>query len=256
MPMKLGGRRQGIMDLLMETGSVTVDDLSSRFGVSRMTIHRDLGDLEDNGLLRRIRGGASIQSSSRFESDFRYRQKLAAEEKRRIAAVAATMVEPGQTVVIDDSSTAGYVARHLIERRPMTVVSNNLTAIQELAGVAGINLIALGGRYSKKFHGFFGLLTEDTLKSLRCDVAFLSSSAIHGESAHHQDQEVVQTKRAMMAAADRKYLLVDHGKFGRTALHFLAGLKAFDAVFTGREPDPGARAALDQADVSVVVSES
>jgi DeoR/GlpR family transcriptional regulator of sugar metabolism len=251
--MKLGGRRQGIMDLLMETGTVTVDDLSSRFGVSRMTIHRDLDHLEDDGLLRKIRGGASIQSSSQFESDFRYRQRLAAEEKQRIAAAAAMMVEPGQTVIIDDSSTVGYVARHLIERRPMTVISNNLTVIQELAGAAGIKLITLGGQYSKKFHGFFGLLTEDSLKSLRADVAFLSSSAIHGASAYHQDQEVVQTKRLMMAAADRKYLLVDHGKFGRPALHFLSGLKAFDTVFTGRGLEPGARAALDQADVSVVV---
>jgi DeoR/GlpR family transcriptional regulator of sugar metabolism len=252
--MKLGGRRQGIIDLLMEMGTVTVDDLSSRFGVSKMTIHRDLDDLEDNGWLRKIRGGASIQSNSLFESDFRYRQTLAAEEKHRVAAAAAMMVEPGQTVIIDDSSTVGWVAKHLIDRRPVTVISNNLTVIQELAGAAGINLMALGGQYSKKFHGFFGLLTEDSLKSLRADVALLSSSAIHGASAYHQDQEVVQTKRLMMAAADRKYLLVDHGKFGRPALHFLTGLKAFDTVFTGHELEPSVRATLDQAGVSVTIA--
>ena len=99
-----------------------------------MTIHRDLDELEDGGLLRKVRGGASIQSSAQFESDFRYRQTLAAEEKDRIAAAAARLIEPGQTVMIDDGSTAGGVARHLADARPLTVISNNLTVINALAG--------------------------------------------------------------------------------------------------------------------------
>ncbi|TPM03621.1 DeoR/GlpR transcriptional regulator [Mesorhizobium sp. B2-3-11] len=251
--MKSDNRRQGIMDFLVDAGAASVDDLASRFGVSRMTVHRDLDELEESGFLRKVRGGASIQPSSLFESDFRYRQKQATGEKQRLAAAAAATIEPGQTVIIDDGSTAGGIARHLAELRPLTVITNNLAAIQDLAGAGGINLIALGGQYSKKFHGFFGLLAEASLRSLRADVAFLSSSAIHGASAFHQDQEVVQAKRLMMAAATRKYLLVDHGKFGRGALHFLTDLKAFEAVFTGREPEPGMRATLDAAGVSLTV---
>lgn len=251
--MKSDSRRQGIMDFLMDAGTASVDDLASRFGVSRMTVHRDLDELEENGFLRKVRGGASIQPSGLFESDFRYRQKQATEEKQRLAAAAVAMIEPGQTVILDDGSTAGGIAGRLSGLRPLTVITNNLAVIEELSGVGGINLIALGGLYSKKFHGFFGLLAEDTLKSLRADVAFLSSSAIDGASAFHQDQEVVQTKRLMMAAAARKYLLVDHGKFGRTALHFLTDLKAFDAVFTGRELEPGLREALDAAGVSLTL---
>ncbi|AZN98448.1 DeoR/GlpR transcriptional regulator [Mesorhizobium sp. M9A.F.Ca.ET.002.03.1.2] len=253
--MKSDGRRQGIMDFLMDAGTASVDDLASRFGVSKMTVHRDLDELEQSGFLRKVRGGASIQPSGLFESDFRYRQKQAGEEKQRLAAAAVAMIEPGQTVIIDDGSTAGGIARHLADLRPLTVISNNLAVIQDLAGVGGITLIALGGQYSKKFHGFFGLLAEDTLKSLRADVAFLSSSAIHGVSAFHQDQEVVHTKRLMMAAAARKYLLVDHGKFGRTALHFLTDLEAFDAVFTGRELEPQMREALAGAGVSLTIVE-
>ncbi|AEH90194.1 MULTISPECIES: DeoR/GlpR family DNA-binding transcription regulator [Mesorhizobium] len=251
--MKSDTRRQGIMDFLMDAGAASVDDLALRFGISKMTVHRDLDELEESGFLRKVRGGASIQPSSLFESDFRYRQKQATEEKQRLAAAAVAMIEPGQTVIIDDGSTAGGIARHLADLRPLTVISNNLAVIQELAGAGGINLIALGGQYSKKFHGFFGLLAEASLKSLRADVAFLSSSAIHGASAFHQDQEVVQSKRLMMAAATRNYLLVDHGKFGRTALHFLTDISAFDAVFTGREPEPGVREALEAAGVSLTV---
>jgi DeoR/GlpR family transcriptional regulator of sugar metabolism len=252
---KLESRRQNIIDLLMEAGSATVEDLSNRFGVSKMTIHRDLDDLEQGGLLRKVRGGASVQSSSQFESDFRYRQKLAGPEKQRIAAAAANMIEPGQTIIIDDSSTAGSVAKHLAELRPLTVITNNLAVIQELAGTAGITLITLGGQYAKKFHGFFGLLAEDTLRSLRADVALVSTSSIHGVSAFHQDQEVVQLKRLMLKAAARKILLVDHSKFGRPALHFLTELGTFDAVLTGAEPPADAKAELEAADINLTIVE-
>jgi len=233
--MKSGDRRSEIMALLLEAGSVGVDQLAARFDVSKMTIHRDLDELEESGFLRKVRGGASVQSSSRFESDYRYRENIAHAEKERIAIAAAALVEPGQTVIIDDSSTAGRVAAHLLDRKPLTVVTNNLKVIQAFSEIRGINLIALGGQYSQKFNGFFGLVTEDALRSLRADIAFLSSSAIHGSAAFHQDQEVVHTKRLMMAAAERAYMLVDHEKFDKRALHFLADLKAFDGVLTSGE---------------------
>jgi DeoR/GlpR family transcriptional regulator of sugar metabolism len=253
--LKANGRRQGIMDVLLADGSSTVDELSARFGVSRMTIHRDLDELESGGLLRKVRGGASIESSARFESDFRYRQTLAAGEKERIAAAAAQLIQPGQTVMIDDGSTAGCVANHLDALRPLAVISNNLTVINALAGAPGVDLIAVGGQYSKKFNGFFGISCEEALRSLRADAAFLSSSAIHGAAAFHQNQEVVQSKRLMIAAADRRYLLVDHSKFGRPALHFLAELTVFDQVITGRDPGSGHRATLDAAGVRLSVTE-
>jgi DeoR/GlpR family transcriptional regulator of sugar metabolism len=156
-------------------------------------------------------------------------------------------------VIIDDSSTAGGMAGHLAEIRPLTVITNNLGAIQELAGAAGITLIALGGHYSKKFHGFFGLLADEALRSLRADIAFVSTSSIHGVRAFHQDQEVVQTKRLMLAAAERKFLLVDHGKFGRPALHFFSALDCFEAVLTGDEPEASASEALHEASVRLTV---
>ncbi len=254
--MKLDNRRQGIMDALMETGSASVDNLSLRFSVSKMTIHRDLDELEEAGLLRKVRGGASIQNSLQFESDFRYRQKLAVTEKDRIARAAAALIEPGQTIIIDDSSTTGAIAGHIEAIRPLTIITNNLVVIEKLAGMAGITLIALGGQYSKKFNGFFGLVAGEALASLRADVAFLSSSAIHGASAFHQDQEVVQIKRLMMQAAERSYLMVDHSKFGRSALHYFAALTSFDGILTSALPDIPIQKTLDDAGISVSVVQS
>ncbi|OJF92487.1 DeoR/GlpR family DNA-binding transcription regulator [Pararhizobium antarcticum] len=250
--MKPETRRQAIMDLLMDAGSASVDDMASRFGVSRMTVHRDLDELEQSGLLRKTHGGASIQSSPQFESDFRYREKIAAVEKRRIAAHAARFIEPGQIIIIDDSSTAGALAEHLKDIRPLTVITNNLGVIGRLSELNGITLISLGGQYNRRFNGFFGIITEETLRSLRADIAFLSSSAIHGASAFHQDQEVVQTKRRMMRSSGRTYLLVDHEKFGKSALHFLTGLDGFDAVLTGAEIDASHEAALREAGINLI----
>src|SRR5690606_18881126 len=105
-----------------EAGSASVEDMANRFSVSRMTIHRDLDDLEQAGLLRKVHGGASIESSPQFESDFRYRERIALNEKRAIAALAAGLVEPGQTIILDDSSTTGVMAPLLLDLRPLTVI--------------------------------------------------------------------------------------------------------------------------------------
>ena len=230
---KLDDRRQAIMDLLLERGSAGLDDLALRFDVSRMTIHRDLDDLEAAGLLRKVRGGATIEASAQFESDHRYRERQGAMEKRLIAAHVVRMIEPGMSVMVDDSSTAQALVPHLAALRPLTVITNSLSAITGLADRPGIALIALGGTYSRKFNGFFGLMTEEALKGLRADLALVSTSAIHDLAAFHQDQEVVGLKRRMLRSSKRRVLMADHAKFGRTALHFFAELEAFDSVVTG-----------------------
>lgn len=242
------------MAVLLDNGAASVDDLSTRFGVSKMTIHRDLDELESGGLLRKVRGGASIEASAQFESDFRYRQTQSASEKDHLAAAAAAMIEPGQTVIVDDSSTAACLVRHLTQV-PLTIVTNGLTVITDLAGSTTTNLIALGGQYNKKFNGFFGLACDEALRSIRVDIAFLSSSAIHGVSAFHQHQEVVQAKRLMIESAEQCHLLVDHTKFGRSALHFVAELSTFDSVMTGCAPAAEHRGLLEDAEVKLRVLE-
>ncbi|MCF3639319.1 DeoR/GlpR family DNA-binding transcription regulator [Rhizobium sp. TRM95111] len=253
--MKPEDRRQSLMDLLLEAGSASVEDMANRFGVSRMTIHRDLDDLEQAGLLRKVHGGASIESSPQFESDFRYRERIGLAEKRAIAALAAGLIEPGQIVILDDSSTVGAMAPLLLGLRPLTVITNNLSVMNTLAGIAGITLISLGGQFSKKFNGFFGIVAEEALKTLRADAAFLSTSAIEGAQAFHQDQEVIQIKRQMLRSARRRYLLADHEKFGRQALHFFTGLDAFDAVLTGAAVSNAARQPLAEAGVALMTTD-
>ncbi|OUD09589.1 DeoR family transcriptional regulator [Marivivens niveibacter] len=251
--MKRDDRRQAIMDLLVQAGAVDLDDLAQRFDVSKMTIHRDLDDLEESGLLRKIRGGATIESGTQFEADYRYRALQNTDAKQAIAAKAASMVEPGMTILINDGTTAGLMADHLASIRPLTVITNNLAAIKTLSDQPGINLIALGGNFSQKFNAFFGMMTEDSLSRLRVDIGFLSAPAISGTTAYHMDENVTRCKRAMINASAHRVLLADKRKFGRTALHELADVSTFQTVITDTL-DPEIAAPLRDAGVSIMES--
>ncbi len=247
-------RRQAIMDLLVGSRAVDLDDLADRFAVSKMTIHRDLDDLEQAGLLRKVRGGATIEAGTQFESDFRIRALQDGAAKERMARAALDLVEPGMTVLINDGSMAAHFAAALVARRPLTVITNNAAVIDRLKDEAGITLIALGGIYNAKFNAFFGVVTEGALSRLRADIAFISAPAVSGLHAFHMDDAVVRAKRAMMAAAAKTCLLINHQRFGRSALHVLAGLADFDTIITDDHPAPEDRAALDRAGITLTIA--
>lgn len=248
-------RQQAIMDLLVDRREVDLDDLAERFAVSKMTIHRDLDDLEAEGLLRKMRGGATIEAGTQFESDFRFRARQEGAAKARMARAALALVEPGMTLMVNDGSMAAVLGGMLPEKRPLTVITNNAAIIDALKLESGITLIALGGIYSPKFNGYFGVVTEESLSRLRADIAFISTPAVSGVRAFHMDDNVVRAKRAMLASADRAVLLVNYQRFGRTALHVLAELSDFETIITDAPPAPEARAALDRAGIGLQVAE-
>ena len=252
--MKRDDRRQAIMDHLATHRAATLDDLALRFAVSKMTIHRDLDDLEHAGFLRKLRGGASVEPGTQFESDFRIRARQDAGAKARMAQAAAALVEPGMTVLINDGSMAAVLAETLLDRRPLTVITNNAAVLDRLRAEMRLRLIALGGEYDAKYNGFFGMVTETALSRLRADLAFISSPAVNGLSVFHMDADVVRTKRAMMAAAGQSCLLVNHKRFGTAALHLLADLTAFQTIITDDDPGAEARAALDSAGLSLTIA--
>lgn len=252
--MKREERRQAIMDLLVEQGAVGLDDLAQRFAVSKMTVHRDLDDLEGAGVLRKVRGGASMEPNSQFESDFRFRERQGAAAKRRMARAALDCIEPGMTVIVNDGSMAAVLGRMLPEKRPLTVITNNFAVIDALKAEPGITLIALGGVYSAKFNGFFGIVTEESLARLRADVAFVSTPALAGLQCFHMDPDVVRTKRLMMEAAEQSFLLVNHQRFGRTALHLLSDLEAFSRIITDAQPEAALTRDLEGAGLPLTIA--
>jgi DeoR/GlpR family transcriptional regulator of sugar metabolism len=252
--MKREDRRQAIMDALIAERAVELDALADRFAVSKMTIHRDLDELEQAGLLRKVRGGATIEAGTQFESDFRIRALQDGEAKARMARAALDLIEPGMTVMINDGSMAALLGARLSDRRPVTVITNNAAILDSARTEAGITLIALGGTFSARFNAYLGVVTEQALSHLRADIAFISAPAVHGTRAFHMDDAVVRAKRAMMAAADRRCLLVNHRRFGQSALHALADLAEFDTIITDAPPAAPAQDALRAAGLTLTLA--
>lgn len=252
--MKREERRQEIINLLVDSRTVELDDIAARFGVSKMTVHRDLDDLERAGVLRKVRGGATIDAGTQFESDFRFRALQESGVKRALAETAADLVEPGMSVMINDGSMACMLGEVLAAKKPITVITNNAAIIERIKGVAGVTLIALGGVYSAKFNAYFGIVTEHALSHLRADIAFISAPAAAGRLAYHMDETAVRAKRAMMASSRRTCLLVNSRRFGHTALHVLADLAEFDTVISDAPLPQDTSAELGEAKTVVRIT--
>ena len=247
-------RQEQIAEFVLLHTSARVQELAELFNVSPMTIHRDLDELENQGVIRKVRGGATAQPSSLFESDVRYRRITAINEKEAIARAAMAYVEPGQALILDDSTTTFLLARSLVDIEQLTVITNCLGVINELSPCKNIRLIALGGDYFPRYDAFAGVVCEQAINALRASVLFISTSAVSELTAFHQEQEIVKVKRAMLASAEKRILLIDHNKFGKVALHRLAPLYDFSHIIVDSGIDPATLQNLKSARLHVDVA--
>ncbi|MCR3718162.1 MULTISPECIES: DeoR/GlpR family DNA-binding transcription regulator [Prauserella salsuginis group] len=216
------GRQQRITDYVVNNGSASAAELAELTGVSVMTVHRDLDELARRGLLRKFRGGVSAQPSTVFESNSEYRLNANVDAKAAIARQALTYVEPGMSILLDDSTSALALAKLLGEVTPLTVATNYLRAIDVLKDVEDVRLIAIGGDYSPTHDAFLGMPCLEAVERLTVDTTFVSTSAMNTELTFHQEPEIVMVKRAMLQSAQNRVLLMDSSKMARTALHRLA----------------------------------
>lgn len=223
-------RQRAITVAVMAEGAVRIEQLAERFDISLMTVHRDLDELEARGLLRKSRGVATALSTSLVESSDVYRSSRQIAEKESLALAALEFIEPGQAIFLDDSTTVLQMAKYLPSKTPLTVITNVLTLMNELTGVRGLSLLALGGDYYNWCSAFMGRMTHEAIAKLRADTFIMSTSAITDDTCFHQTLETVDTKRAMFDASATRILLVDHTKFEKRALHALAHLTEFDVV--------------------------
>lgn len=225
-----GRRQERIRERVVADGFVRIADLAAELDVSLMTIHRDLDVLESQGWLRKVRGGATARPSALYHGDIRHRMQTAQAEKAALAKAALRLISPGDVVILDDSTTTLQLAHLLPAAAPLTVITNLLSSMKALAGQTGIDLVGLGGNYYPAYDSFLGIQTVESVRELRADTLFMSTTAITRGSCFHQSQETIQVKRALMEAAERRVLLVDHSKFERHAVHALTALDAFDLV--------------------------
>jgi DeoR/GlpR family transcriptional regulator of sugar metabolism len=250
-------RQRLIAERVVAHGSCVPQDLATEFEVSIMTIHRDLDALERRGLVRKFHGGVTAQPSGVFESQLSYRMVSRTDEKKAVARVALRFVEPGMSLLIDDSTTTLQMVPGLAERTPLHVATTFLPALHQLATIAEdheLKIVGLGGLYDIPHESFVGMQCIEQIEGIRADALFMSTSAVSTAEAFHQEERIVALKRAMVKAATRKYLLVDHSKLGRVALHRIVPLDVFDLVITDSGADPDVLAAWKAAGIRYEVA--
>jgi DeoR/GlpR family transcriptional regulator of sugar metabolism len=240
----LTSRREAVRARIIRDGFARIDELAHEFDVSVMTMHRDLDALAAEGWITKIRGGATANPSALLETGVRERAAAQRAEKAAIAQAAADLLGRGQTVFLDDSTTALALVPHLIAHAPITVASNFLPVVTGLAGAPGVELNLLGGQYNSLLEACFGLQTVDAIGRLHADVFFMSTTGLSGGRCYHRSEPTIMIRNAYLAASSRSVLLVDHAKFGRPASHLLCPVDRFDTVITDDGVDPEDLAAL------------
>lgn len=230
-------RQRQIIDHVQQAGSATAANLAELTGRSLMTVHRDLDDLASRGLVRKFHGGVSALPTSAFESSSDFRMLRHTESKNALARRALGFIEPGMSVMMDDSTTVLALAQLLPKVGPLTVLTNYRQIMEVLIDVPDIRLIAIGGLYSRTHDSFIGSSDQTGLESYAVDLVFQSTSTMDDTMTYHQEQEVVSMKRVMLRSGRRRVLLMDGAKIGMTSLHRFVPITDFtDVVFSEDVP--------------------
>src|SRR5580700_8411788 len=244
-------RRQAILSEVRKASAVSAEDLAGMFGVSVETIRRDLRGLRDAGLLQRVYGGAlSVRST---EGTFAARSALHGARKRAIARLAATLVEPEDTIVIDIGTTALEVARALPESFRGRVLTNSVPVAMELAVRDQIELLLSGGQVRPGDAACYGAQAESFFGEFYADKAFLGSGGVHpraGLTDYHPPEVI--TRRTIITHSGASYVLADSSKLGAIAVHRVCPLSRVTAVLTDHQASAEAIDALVSAGCTVL----
>jgi DeoR family transcriptional regulator of aga operon len=240
-----------ILEHLSAYGSVSVADLAAELTVSPATIRRDLELLDDQRLLTRTHGGA-VGQGVLYELPLRYKTGRHQQEKRRIAAEAATRVADGEAVGLTGGTTTTEVARVLVERQRLTVVTNALNIASELAIRPNLKLVVTGGWARSESYELVGPLAEQSLAGLNLDTVFMGVDGISFEAGlmtHHEVE--AHTNMALMERARHAVVVADSSKIGRTAFARICPIERVHELITDAAADAAALVAIREAGVLV-----
>lgn len=230
-----------IRQSLAQENCVSVSSLSARLSVSEETIRRDLEKLSKNdATVIRVHGGAYKVGVFDREMPIRLRETLSVDQKKQIAQYAYGLIHVNDTIMVDCSTTALYLAR-LIKQSgtSLTVITNSLRVIEEFEDCDFIKLICVGGTFRKNTQSFIGYAATNTLAEYHADKCFVSCTGLNLEHGITDNNENEAEVRALMLQRSReKHLLVDRRKLGRSFMKNIATMASLDAVILESEPGP------------------
>jgi len=251
-------RRQTLLEMLRKQPGLRVRELAKALSVSEGTIRNDLNALEQEGRLQRVHGGAVLDDSEQFQNNSflrRFRQNPAA--KSAIARQAAELVNDGDSIMLDASSTAYYLARALTRRRKLRVMTNGFEVARALAQNSTNTVILIGGVVNNDSSSVTGLLSEQIIAEMHIEKAFFSCSGFSFERGMTEVHiEEAQLKRMAIESSKQVYALVDSSKIGKEDLTTFAHIQRVTHLFTDSGLSPDSARQLMEVGIAFTICET
>jgi len=226
-------RRTQILQTIRSSGRVRVNDLATRFNTSAVTIRNDLNDLHQRGLVLRSHGGAVLPDTILRESPVNVRLRAHSDEKRRIGAMAATLINDGEIIILDSGTTTLEIARQIKMKHGLRIITNGVNIAAELLGARGVQVLIVGGTVRGESASISGHFTEEMLDQFSADKLFLSGAGCDldfGVSGANLEETMVN--KAMMRIAREIILVADASKFSKRSMSRITSFAEIDTVIS------------------------
>jgi DeoR/GlpR family transcriptional regulator of sugar metabolism len=248
-------RREKILDLLKEDGSAKVIELSKIFRVSEVTIRQDLEKLEKDGLIIREHGGAFLKEVGSQVRSFELMNQSNLDKKSVIGKKAAELIENGETIILDSGSTTTEIAKQLVGRKNLTVITNALNIALILGAEPGIEVIMTGGEFKPPTLSLTGQKAADFFYDVHVDKLFLATAGISLRSGlTYPSLSDIVVKKAMIEVAETVYLVADSTKIGKGAFASLGALSLIDYIITDTGIDESHRKLFNDHEIELILA--
>lgn len=231
-------RQQKISDILSENGIVQVSRLAEDFGVSELTIRRDLDQMEEAGLLKRTHGGATILRNLNAEPHYLQKAAMFAEEKRRIAEKAASLVQDDDIVMVNSGTTASAVLGALLESgKTLTIITNNIDVFNHPDTIGRCAIVLIGGAYRSRSRSLSGSLATKSLEGMFANKSFIGVDGISEEAGLTTPiyEESVVSNMMLRHTTGQAFVIATHNKIGVTSNYRIGKVEEIHGIITDRE---------------------
>jgi DeoR/GlpR family transcriptional regulator of sugar metabolism len=249
-------RREKIFELLKEDGSAKVIQLAKIFKVSEVTIRQDLEKLESEGNILREHGGAFLKNVEDNVRSFTILNQDNLEKKKIVGRKAAELIEAGDSIILDSGSTTTEIAKNLIGRSGLTIITNALNIAMMLGAEPGIEVIVTGGEFKPPTLSLTGQKAASFFEDIHVDKLFLATAGISLRSGlTYPSLSDIVVKKAMIEAADVTYLVADSTKIGKNAFASLGALSLIDYIITDPYINPNNLQLFRDNEIELIIAE-
>lgn len=231
-------RRNKILAILQKESRVVVSDLAKIFHVTEETIRRDLDKLEKEGFAKKAYGGAIITESVNVDLPFTVRKTTNVSGKQKIAEIIASMIEDGDHIMLDASSTAVYIAKQLRNKKNLTLITNSIEILLELSDITGWKVLSTGGMVKEGSLSLVGYQAEKMIDSFHVDKAIISCKGLDIDKGMTDSNEMeAHVKKLMLDSANKRILAADSTKFDKISFTRIGNLSEINMIVTDSEPN-------------------